>query len=134
MEHTLCLPDNNVSNHERNYFSTKEYQKPFKYNYTNNFIKSYNCSSDLLDKAKALCPNNNSTPYPTDITCMVNCFILTSYITPTITIVNTFSDPKKIREKVLSIGSKALYHKMQRCFLIPEMSINFTTKQLQRYI
>jgi hypothetical protein len=120
--------------HESNYFDIHGYQKPFTYNTSNNFIKSYNVSDKVINNLKNCYPDNNSYPIFPEISKAANLFILKVYLTNTITIIYLFNSAKEMNKKIDNIGSRALRYYMRKIFVIPEMNVTFTQKQIMKAI
>lgn len=101
-----------------------------------NMIKGYNYNSQYINKVKGLYPyySNLASSFASNIMSSVNCYIMISYLTNTITKVNIFSSPKDMNKKIRHQGNKVIKHKVYHAFIIPEQNKQFITRQLLRFV
>jgi hypothetical protein len=129
MEHTLCLPETKeVKYHDMpkaNYYWANKVNT-----FKRNYIKSYDIPDNTFNEIKQMYQSSNVHNHNCNITDKVNTWVLQSYLTNNIKVINLFTNPKDLTTKVNNYGSKVIRHKCRRLFLIPEMNQQYTKQQI----
>lgn len=130
MEKIINEAFDNYYSHEQKHYNVNNYSKPFTYSYHNNYIKGYNVNDKQMEKAIALYPKINQSPYYSNIANSVNAYLLKVNITDTISFYKLFTDPKKLTSYCNNVYARVKKLTCHYMFLIPEMNNAYTVKQL----